>query len=199
MSRTYTCEKKCCTIEISDYTQSPAFRPRRGYCHKAGVFIFDPEQNMVLLVQSRGQLWGPPKGTLENESSYECAIREVEEETGLKISAKDLSRATRIKNRALYYYAEKKVCKVNIQDIEGNDANGITWIKLDCLNDCIRSGQIVLNQHCKIVFKRFLNKVFPTSGFVKVISRRKKRSRKKSLDSRTFQASLVPHPRSTSY
>ena len=41
-----------------------------------------------------------------------------------------------------------------------NDANGITWIKTDCLNDFIKSGFISLNNHAKLVFKKFLDKTF---------------------------------------
>ena len=158
----YTCEKKCCPVQIVEYPYASFSRSsshlRRGNCRKAGVFIFDPEQNRVLLVQSRGHLWGPPKGSLEierGETSCECAIREVKEETGLDVKATEFTRATKIKNRSIYYYLEKKACRVDIQDLTENDANGITWIKLDCLEECIESGKIVLNQHAKIVFKRF--------------------------------------------
>lgn len=186
MSRTYTCEKKCCYIEIANYTSNYIFRPNGR--KKAGVFIFDPEEKKVLLVQSRASLWGPPKGSVEiekGETSYECAIREVREETGLVLTAEDFSRATRIKNRALYYYAEKKAVPVTIQsgtsdvtDGGVNDANGITWIKLDCLEDCVRDGKIFLNQHCKILFKKFLGLTFPKTDFIKVIPRRKRKRRK---------------------
>ena len=62
---------------------------------------------------------------------------------------------------------------VHVQIREGNDANGITWIKLDCLEDCIKSGHIVLNQHCNQVLKKFLGRQFTKSDFVKVRSRRK--------------------------
>jgi len=186
---TYTCQQKCCKIEVTNTsTQKNLHRIRRGQCRKAGVFIYDPEKNSVLLVQSRGQLWGMPKGTLEidkNENSYECAVREVKEETGIDISAKDFSRATKVKNRAVYYYAEIKSAEIHIQRnaadtaeeyAEKNDANGITWIKIPCLYDCVKTGQIVLNQHCLIVFKRFLNIIFPSVEFTRV-EHKKRRSR----------------------
>lgn len=174
MSRVYPCEKGCCSIKIKTYKNQSRHRYRRGRYQKAGVFLFDPKEDRVLLVQSRGQLWGPPKGTLDvekGETFCQCAIRELKEETGLDIQTKDFSRAIKVKNKAIYYYSERDTCNVEVQnhnDEEMNDANGITWIKIDCLEECIITGKIVLNHHCKIAFKKFLNKIFPKSDFIKV-------------------------------
>jgi 8-oxo-dGTP pyrophosphatase MutT (NUDIX family) len=181
MLQTYACEKGCCSIKVKTYPPNSFRHPRRRNYKKAGVFICDPLEDRVLLVQSRGQLWGPPKGTLEiGETNRHCAIREVKEETGLDITVRDFSRATKIKNRAMYYYVEMDTCDVEVQehdDEEDNDANGIAWFKIDCLEQCIRDGMIVLNQHCKLTFKRFLNKTFPKSDFIKVVSKNSRRRR----------------------
>jgi ADP-ribose pyrophosphatase YjhB (NUDIX family) len=180
MSRIYKCPSNCCSIEVAEPSFPLVRRLRRGHCRKAGVFIYDPDEDRILLVQSRGQLWGPPKGTLEvdiDETSCQCAVREVKEETGLDIKAEDFSRAVKIKNRAMYYYLERKTEPVHIQRSctkeEDNDANGITWIRLSCLEECIRNGHIILNQHCKLVLKKFMGKELPKSDFIKVKSRRR--------------------------
>lgn len=161
MSNKYRCENGCCTLEINPYVPNSLHKTIRKR-KKAGVFIYDPETDKVLLVQSRGQLWGPPKGTLEiGESDRMCAIREVKEETGLNINYKDFSKATIINNRAIYYYLEQPACEVHVQDhIYNNDANGIGWIKIDCLDKCVRNGNIILSKHCIKVFQKFKNKTF---------------------------------------
>lgn len=181
MSRTYNCENGCCSIKVRVYNEPRQHHFRRGNCRKSGVFLYDPEQDRVLLVQSRGQLWGPPKGTLEvdrQETSRDCAVREVKEETGLDILPENFTRAIKVKNRALYYYMEHKTTDVEVQhheNYEKNDANGITWIKIECLAKCIEDGHIILNQHCKIMFEQFMNKKFGKTDFVPVINKRKRK------------------------
>ena len=155
------CKKGCCTIKICKYKIEPIIFKRKENCPKAGVFIYDPDEDRVLIVQSRGILWGCPKGTIETdkkESSLECAIREVKEETGLDINGDKFTKLIKI-NRAIYYYTEMKTVEVFVQNEDKfNDANGITWIKVDCLEDCIKDGIISLNRHAIIAFRRFIDK-----------------------------------------
>lgn len=150
------CLNGCCQILIATYNNEK--KPHRRSYKKAGALIYDPEENKILLVQSRGNLWGPPKGTLENETSVDCAIREVREETGLDIKAEEFKKAIKIKNRAIYYYIERKSEPVLVQcnNNNNNDANGITWIRIDCLKSLVKNNQFSLNQHCKIVLKKFI-------------------------------------------
>lgn len=166
MIQTY-CDKGCCSIKTINYDQH--YRKHRKNCKKAGVFIYDPNKNSVLLVQSRGQFWGPPKGTIQeetNETPLECALREVKEETGLSVSSENFTNELQIKNYAFYYYLEMNSVELDIQqhdDIELNDANGISWINIDCLENCILNGKIKLNRHAKITLRYFLNKDFDTN------------------------------------
>ena len=176
---TFTCPNGCCTIIIEPYTAvKDPFEKIRQRKYKAGAFIYDSEKNKVLLIQSRGHLWGPPKGTIQNkESSRDCAIREVKEETGLNIIIDDFSKAVKIQNRAIYYYIDMKECDVKVQThIEGNDANGICWIKPECLEQCIQNGNIAITKHCRIVFESIMNKIFPQSTFI-LIEKRTRSSR----------------------
>ena len=172
--QTHYCENKCCVVKIKNYNKKIFRKARRNY-RKSGAFIYDPGKDRVLLVQSRGHLWGPPKGTLNlGELDRDGAIREVKEETGLDISNEQFLKATVIRNKAIYYYIEMNSNDINI-DVQGdistdeiNDANGITWIKLECLKQCILNGNMVLNHYAKIVFKRFLNIEFPKTNWILV-------------------------------
>jgi len=166
----YKCRKGCCTIKIRPYNKLHNKYKQYTNYKKTGVFLYDPKEDRVLIVQSRGHLFSPPKGSLEiGESEIKGAIREVLEETGIDISNKWFSKATRIKDRAIFFYLELDTCIIDPQNtIDDNDANGLTWIKIDCLEECIKNGNIVLNHYAKIVFYRFLKKSFPKSGFNKV-------------------------------
>lgn len=173
---TITCPRGCCKVKVKPYI-APKYSCQKVRRHrrKAGVFIYDPKTDKVLLVQSRGNLWGAPKGTLQyGEDDRQCAVREVKEETGLKISENDFSRAFKIYNVAIYFYLEMSECEVDIQDtIYDNDANGIGWIKLDCLNQFVENGNISLSQHCRIIFSRFHNREFSSPNFI-LVDRKKK-------------------------
>ena len=153
----YNCLNKCCSIKNKPYINTEQKKYTEKDRKKAGVFIYDPKKKSVLLIQSRGQLWGPPKGTFEkNESELQCAIREVLEETGLDITKKNLYRKINIKTHATYFYLELDQCHVKVQDIKNNDANSITWIKTDCLLQMISNKKLFITQHCRLLFKLFL-------------------------------------------
>ena len=176
------CPNGCCPITIGLYRPR---RKRHGHRRreKAGVFVFDPgsdtREPRVLLVQSRGHLWGAPKGTAEEgESVLECALREVKEETGLSVDPELFAKSTRVKGVATYFYAEIERCDVAPDTtMQDNDVNGIAWIRLSCLGPCLREGQLILNRHCKILLRRFLGLSFPESEFVRMRRKRQGRSR----------------------
>lgn len=157
---TITCKNNCCNLKVeeftSDYNNISRKKPKKS---KAGVFIFDPESQKILLVQSRGNFWGPPKGTMKyGETWLSCAIREVKEETGLNIDKNNFLKACKIKNTSFYFYLEMKECDLNVQyTVIDNDANGIGWIKLNCLIEMINNEYLDINKHCKILIKKFLN------------------------------------------
>jgi ADP-ribose pyrophosphatase YjhB (NUDIX family) len=165
----FMCPDKCCEIDIypSNIVKNTNYKKSK---RKAGVFIYDPIKNKVLLVQSRGNLWGPPKGTIKyGETERECAIRELEEETGIQIGRDCFTKAYNIHYKSYYYYLERDKCDVSFDEcLPDNDVNAVGWIKPECLQKCINEGQIVLSKHCKILFKQFLNKKIYDSNFIQV-------------------------------
>lgn len=162
---TVRCPNGCCIIKIKPYIMPNNFfkKIHNRTKRKAGVFIYDPVSTKVLLVQSRGNFWGLPKGSLQfGENDTDCAIREVKEETGLVVSKEDFTKMVKINNNTVvYFYMEMPECEVSVQDnIIDNDANAIGWLKPDCIDDLIKNDKILLNKHCHIVFYKFHSRKF---------------------------------------
>lgn len=172
----FTCFEGCCTLKINSYISNKNFLhyKTKKKMRKSGIFIYDPICNKILIVQSNGNLWGSPKGSIEyNETDISGAIREVFEETGLLVSIDNFTIKTSIQNNASYFYLEKEECDVSVQEhIKNNDANGIGWIKPECLKKSIINGNISITHHFRIIVKRFLNYEFPYSNFISTNSRK---------------------------
>jgi 8-oxo-dGTP pyrophosphatase MutT (NUDIX family) len=157
------CPNGCCAIQKGIYRYVPyVHNPKHKYKRsKAGVFFYDPESERVLLVQSHGKKWGSPKGTMEEdkkETIQECALREVEEETGICLSMDCLKNYYRI-DRSTYYYVERE-WDPSIQIPSGEesiDVTGICWIKLPCLLQLCFQGKMELNAQSKKLLRKFLD------------------------------------------
>ena len=163
----YYCDDNCCIYKVIPYNTKSVncdYQKNKDMkIKKAGSLIYDPSSRKVLLVQSRGHMWGCPKGTIkEMETPLECAIREVKEETGIDIEEKSLSDHITINSKCQYYFLKMKENNVDIQNhIVDNDANGIGWFNVDCLEKLVNSGFININQNCRILIKKIFNKDIP--------------------------------------
>jgi ADP-ribose pyrophosphatase YjhB (NUDIX family) len=126
---------------------------------KAGVIVHDKTQNKLLIIQSRGNLWGFPKGSLKiNETFVDCAIRELYEETGIMLEKHQINtqNSIQIKSSNMYFYINMKECNVNIQNhILDNDANGIGWININCIKQNKFNNLIKFNKHFTMCFEYF--------------------------------------------
>lgn len=163
------CQKNCCLLRCLSYDQNlnVPYVVCKDHIKKAGCFIYDYNRKKVLLVQSRGQLWGAPKGSVENdENPLDCAIREVKEETGLTVSDDNFKDSIIINSKALYYFVEMDSTDIILpQEFHGNDANGIGWVNIDCLGELIQNDVVHINKHCKILIEKVFEVDLPfTSG-----------------------------------
>jgi len=193
---TFLCYESCCTLKIKPYVeQDLPYEKFRSKRKKSGVFICDPISKKVLIIQSRGHLWGPPKGTTEEgETESQCAIREVREETGLEIREECLSNPIAIYNKATYFYLEMNECELNVQDKDPkNDANGIGWIKIGCLEKCIENGNISISRHFRMLYKQLYGVVFPNSEFTLVKKKKRLRKTQNYLDPENLTVPLDPY------
>lgn len=144
------CVTGCCEIITETYT--PVYEDYRNRFKKlkAGVFMYNPNTKKILLVQSKGEKWGPPKGTMEETDSclQECAVRELREETGISIDKNTLTTSYKI-SRATYYIVETDVeTSFNLSEL---DVSGIAWIH----PECVKTEQLPLNSHCKRLLSRY--------------------------------------------
>lgn len=152
-----TCPKGCCVIKTKNYVEQKNKQYNRRV-ERSGALIYDRDEDRILLVQSNGLFWGPPKGGVEPEESVlNGAIREIKEETGLTLDPELFLCSVKYGNSNIFY-VEMKSCPVDIPtEYEDNDASGITWIKLSCLRECVQSKIMMLNSYAKISLKLFLN------------------------------------------
>lgn len=153
------CVDGCCVLHSLEYKPETDEKYWTVGNPKAGALLFDDVKNAVLLVQSRGNLWGISKGSLESdETPVEGAVREVMEETGIDISSCDFSESVVLYNLSTYFFIRHATCEVSIQNgIQGNDVTAVTWIRLPCLKTLINKHEIKLTKHTKIVLRKYLN------------------------------------------
>lgn len=126
---------------------------KRRRAMKAGVFILCKRTGKILVVQSRGCLWGIPKGGSNvNEKRDECAVRELREETGVVVEKEDLGICIRIPRKNTYYYRvdlDSSAVQAGVQtDDETNDANSVGWVKPKCIKRMVDLGWMNLNNDC---------------------------------------------------
>jgi ADP-ribose pyrophosphatase YjhB (NUDIX family) len=162
------CLKGCCQYKVSPYIYPVNWISDHLWIYsnsqikKAGGFIYDKSNNKILLVQSRGKYWGPPKGSLnKDEDIISGAKREVKEETGIDFSDDDIQDAFMIKNNIIYFVLNIKESDLSPQNnIRDNDANGIGYFSLDCLKEMLDTNKINITFHCKLLIKKIFGLTF---------------------------------------
>ena len=170
---TFLCPDGCCKWSRVPYTHPKNWTDdwveTTQKIKKSGGFIYDgtDQKNIkILLIQSRGQLWGSPKGSMnDGETVLECAKREVKEESGIEIVDDNILGSIIVKNKAMYYIVNMQEMEVFPQtNVEDNDANGIGWFNVNCLINLIKYSKIKVNQHLRILVKKILDIELPNNN-----------------------------------
>lgn len=161
--------------------------PKRG----AGIFIYDESKNSVLLVQTWGIKWGPPKGHCDSvhETYKECAIRETKEESGIEFTETQFEKSVRLYRYKIYY---SKVSQDDYKTFNGLDKEitAIQWFSIDDLVNRIISGDMDMNMVGLISFEYFLRwkKLRPpTFRFFE----KKKRNHRPNIHSTSWRKSVL--------
>lgn len=138
-------DEKCDSICIPFTWGIKKFSPKINYSTiprlKAGVILV--KDGRVLVVQNYNFKWSFPKGGINSqESEISAAVRELEEETGIKIKESELDkRHIRYKNQI--YYIHNFEGAFNIQLIlDKIEITGIGWSCLECAQNLNLSADI---------------------------------------------------------
>lgn len=154
-----TCNKGCChinTVAFDDSCRNFEFTAHSNQS-KAGVCMLNMFSGKILLVQSCGNKFGLPKGSIERgETKIQCAIRELKEETGIQVTKNLLQKYASIDDTGYYYLCYAFTEEGRIQYTHGvyNDATGIAWIHIDCLKQMIKQRQIKINSHTRKIIEK---------------------------------------------
>lgn len=121
----------------------------------AGGIIFDPYNQMLLIVKGISK-WSLPKGHRENnEFSYETAIREIWEETSMNVYIDQYYRYYKIIGNIYYKINIMGGYNLPLHPIDKNEISEIRWVKYEQLCDlrdqCNRQLKFVLDHWKQLV------------------------------------------------
>ena len=107
--------------------------------YRSGGIIINPSFTKILLVLNRESVitgspkWGLPKGHMKiGESPNECAVREIEEETGLKLMINKTTPYIKINDTLYYIFIVPDTTPTNAKDLF--EIIDVKWVKLSDLN-----------------------------------------------------------------
>lgn len=156
--------------KIGKNSKIPVKVSMTNVCEKAGILVFDQNKNKVLLVTCsgyKGSLWTIPKGNLEADETFpSAAIRELEEETSIKLEGNE-----RIWDlgESIYGKKHKKLLKIFllIKNVDQEivldwENDGYAWVSVKRAMELIYPSQkAFIKEAEKIIDKYNKNKYSP--------------------------------------
>lgn len=121
---------------------------------ECGAIVFDRKGESVLIIfQRESQKWGLPKGHVNpNESNnyFECAKRELEEETGIMMNLIKYRRVGSCVIRNKLFYIVRLMKDVhNMRPIDNSEIGGIQWLNVEKIRT------FVTTQSCNVTLREF--------------------------------------------
>ena len=123
---------------------------RKPFIHKkigAGGIVID--KNGKLLVVKGTSKWSLPKGHLElGEKYHECAMREIEEEVGLKVKLEASDRYLDVKKCVYYIIVLNQDGPENLKTNDPKEISDIKWLSIQEIKylDCNRQLDYVIDR-----------------------------------------------------
>lgn len=110
----------------------PTVPPPKGKGIHCGVLLYDPNEESVLLVHQKASgMWSIPKGSLEDGETYQqCALRELREETNIRIPAEHLPTKYIKYKKYIFYPVEVTKKQYRPRIMARDEIDKIEWVKL---------------------------------------------------------------------
>lgn len=106
------------------------YKPRHHRIY--GAICVSPENTILLVKGRRSGKWSFPKGHLETqETSLECALRELYEETGLQMNEKPIGSYKLSVGQYFFFEMKEEATTV----VDTNEIEEAAWIPVDRLSD----------------------------------------------------------------
>lgn len=136
--------EKNCNLSIGSSTQD---RTTIRKVQECGVMLFNKNMNKMLVVyQKQSKKWGFPKGymtriELYNKEYFNCAKRELLEETGIDLRTnRHVKYGTIIISNKLFYVIEIKKDFINVKPNDENEIAAFKWINRTDLFEFVRQN-----------------------------------------------------------